>query len=69
MFDLDIDVRTAGEAAGSPIVTASPDDPLDRAAQLMREYSTSHLVVVDPVTDRPTGIISTLDVAAAVAAG
>lgn len=67
--DGDVEARTAGETAASPVVTAAPDLPLDRAAQLMREYSTSHLVVADPVSGAPKGIISTLDVAAAVAGG
>jgi CBS domain-containing protein len=31
----------------------------------MTEHGVSHLVVVDPATGHPSGIISTLDVAAA----
>jgi CBS domain-containing protein len=34
----------------------------------MAEHETSHLVVVDPSTDRPVGVLSTLDVARVVAA-
>jgi hypothetical protein len=29
----------------------------------MAEHQTAHLVVVDPVTDEPVGILSSLDVA------
>ena len=63
----DPDDRTAGGTAGSPLVTTAPDETLERAAQLMREYGTAHLVVVDPRTDRPLGVLSTLDVAKALA--
>jgi CBS domain-containing protein len=59
----DID-ETAGEAAATEIVTVSSNESLDRAAQLMVEHGLSHLVVVDPATGHPSGILSTLDVAA-----
>jgi CBS domain-containing protein len=59
--------RTAGESAVTPAVLISPDDPLARAAQLMREYSTTHLVVADPGAGEPLGILSTLDIARAIA--
>ena len=29
----------------------------------MAEYNVSHLAVVDPLTNRPSGVLSTLDVA------
>jgi CBS domain-containing protein len=66
-IDADLEERTAGATAASPVVTTNPDETLERAAQLMREYGTAHLVVVDPASDRPVGILSTLDVARAVA--
>jgi CBS domain-containing protein len=59
----------AYEAAATPAVTVAPDESLARAAQLMREYTTSHLIVVDRVTDEPLGVISTLDIAGALAWG
>ena len=43
------------------------DDDLRHAAQLMTESGVSHLAVVDPKTRRPVGVVSTLDVARAVA--
>jgi len=55
--------RTASNTAATPVVTVSPAETLTRAAQLMVEHSTGHLVVVDPTTGRPLGVISTLDVA------
>jgi CBS domain-containing protein len=59
----DISQRTVGSSAASPVVMISFDDTLTRAAQLMREYGTSHLVVVDPESTTPLGVLSTLDLA------
>ena len=64
----DLDERTAGGTAASPLVTVPPEETLERAAQLMAEHETSHLVVVDPASDRPVGVLSTLDVARVIAA-
>jgi CBS domain-containing protein len=58
-----IDERTAGDSAVTPLVTVNSDDPLERAAQLMAEKGVSHLAVLDSVTRRPVGVLSTLDVA------
>jgi len=63
----DVDELTAGESAVTPLVYVSKHDDLRRAAQLMAESGVSHLAVVDPVTDRPVGVISTLDIAQAIA--
>jgi CBS domain-containing protein len=63
-----IDERTAGASAVTPLVTVSVDEPLERAARLMAEKSSTHLAVLDPVTRRPVGVLSTLDVARVVAA-
>lgn len=59
--------RTAGGTAVTPVVTVERDDPLARAAQLMSEHEITHLVVVDPELTRPIGVLSTLDVARALA--
>jgi CBS domain-containing protein len=45
------------------VVTVAPGDSLTRAAQLMAENAVTHLVVVDPDSGRPQGILSTIDVA------
>jgi CBS domain-containing protein len=60
---VDIEERTAGGTARSPVVTTTPDETLEEAARLMREHETSHVVVVVPGSDRPIGILSTLDIA------
>ncbi len=59
--------RTAREVAATPVVRVTSGDSLQHAAQLMAEYQTSHLVVVDTAGDEPVGIVSTLDVAQALA--
>jgi len=63
----DVDEQTAGASAVTPLVTVSKHDDLRHAAQLMAESGVSHLAVVDPATERPLGVISTLDIASAVA--
>jgi CBS domain-containing protein len=59
---------TAGELAATDIVVVEPTDTLEHAAQLMAEHENAHLVVASPETGRPVGMLSTLDVARAVAA-
>jgi CBS domain-containing protein len=57
------DERTSGEIAASPVVTVSAGETLSRAAQLMAEHSSAHLVVVDSASGLPVGVLSTLDLA------
>ena len=56
----------AGEATANQIVTVSPDENIERAAQIMSEHDCSHLVVVSADGVEPLGVISSLDVARAV---
>jgi CBS domain-containing protein len=63
----DVDEQTAGESAVTPLVYVSKSDDLRHAAQLMAESGVSHLAVVDPLTRRPFGVVSTLDIARAIA--
>jgi CBS domain-containing protein len=56
----------AAELAATEIVTIAADEQLERAAQIMSERDCSHLVVVDPTSSRPVGVVSSLDVARAV---
>jgi CBS domain-containing protein len=59
----DLAEQTAGATAATAALTIGPADTVQRAAQLMTEHGTTHLVVVD-AGRRPVGILSTLDVAA-----
>jgi CBS domain-containing protein len=59
----DVESATAGSAAATPVVIVSPGDTLDHAARLMVESKATHLIVVDPGSVRPMGVLSTLDVA------
>jgi len=54
---------TAGQLAATDSLVVDPADSLEHVAQLMSEHQTTHAVVIDPVTSRPIGILSTLDVA------
>jgi len=65
----ELDDTSAGGAATEPLVTVHPGDPLARAALLMAEHGTNHLVVVDDPGRPPVGVISTLDLARAFASG
>lgn len=57
---------TAGQVAATEPVTASLSDSLDDVAHIMGEHDIAHLVVVDERAE-PIGVISTLDVARALA--
>lgn len=61
--------QTAGGSAASPIVMVTPAETLERAAQLMTEHGTAHLLVVDGPGSRPIGVLSTLDIASTLAGG
>lgn len=65
----DLEEQTAGGSAATPVVLVTPLETLERAAQLMTEHGTAHLVVDDPETGRPVGVLSTLDIAAALTGG
>jgi CBS domain-containing protein len=62
-----VEDTVAGEIAATPAITVGKREPLGRAAQLMSEHGVTHLVVVDPGSGRPVGVLSTLDVARTVA--
>jgi len=64
----DLDEQTAGASAATEALTISPAETLRRAAQLMTEHGAAHLVVVEPESLRPIGVVSTLDIAAALSA-
>ena len=56
------------EMASQPVVLVSPQNTLREAAELMFTHRTDHLVVVANGTQEPLGIISALDILAALAA-
>jgi CBS domain-containing protein len=63
----EVDEHTAGAMARTQIVTVSRGDSIERAARLMSEHALTHLLVV--AGTKPVGVISTLDLARAAAAG
>jgi CBS domain-containing protein len=65
----DAEERTAGESCATEVVSVDPEETLPRAAQLMAEQETSHLVVVDQRSKEPVGVLSTLDLAGVIAWG
>lgn len=66
---LDVDTLTAGVTAVTPLVNVPADRSIAEAGSLMAQYGTAHLAVTDPGSRRPIGVISTLDIARAIAAG
>ena len=63
----DIGEQTARIAAGTPAATIHVDDDLGHAARIMLEQGLSHLVVTEPHSARPIGVLSTLDLTRALA--
>jgi CBS domain-containing protein len=61
--------RLLRELADREPCTISSDEPLLSAAELMRERGIAHLVVRDAQTGRPSGMLSTLDLAGILAWG
>ena len=60
---------TASELATSPVVSVEPTTSLREAGELMIREGVTHLIVIDSATQRPTGVLSTLDVAGVLAWG
>jgi CBS domain-containing protein len=60
--------QRAAEVA-TELPTVSPAEPLERAVSSMMQHGVTHLVVVDPETGRPVGVLSSLDVAGVIAHG
>ena len=62
-----IEGHTAADAARTEVVSVETSTPLAEAARLMEEHHTAHLIVV---SDRhPAGVVSSLDIASALAWG
>lgn len=68
----DLDLMRAGTRFGSdqsaralalePVISVRSTMPLRQASEAMIEHGVSHIIVIDPETRRPTGVLSTLDV-------
>lgn len=75
--DLDVlraGVRGAGDGgaaavASQPVISVEPTMALREAGELMLAHGVSHIVVIDPHTQRPIGVLSTLDVAGVIGWG
>jgi CBS domain-containing protein len=65
----DIEDRLAEDVALGGVLTVHPDDRLEDVAARMLDRRTSHAVVVEQRTDRPVGVLSTLDIAGIVGWG
>jgi CBS domain-containing protein len=65
----DVDARTARDVARGEVVSVAADEKLSRAVRLMVENNAAHLVVVQPHSGHPVGVLSTLDLAGVLAWG
>ncbi|HYB25089.1 MAG TPA: CBS domain-containing protein [Solirubrobacteraceae bacterium] len=75
----DLDLMRAGIRLGSdelasglalePVISVRPTMPLTQAGEAMLKHGVSHIIVVDPKTQRPTGVLSTLDIIGVLAWG
>jgi CBS domain-containing protein len=63
----DLGEQPAGTIAVAPVLTAASSDELAHAAELMVDHDASHLVVIERRSARPIGVLSTLDIARALA--
>ena len=59
----DSEATSARAIAQQPLVTVEPSVPLREAGELMLAHGVSHLVVIQPGTQSPIGILSTADIA------
>lgn len=55
------DHRLAADACSPSLTIITADEPAQLAAQLMVERGDHHVVVVEPGTRRPVGVLSSLD--------
>jgi CBS domain-containing protein len=65
--DGDLDQMTAQQIAATPVLTLATAEPLEAAIQLMVEHEVSHVIAIERHSGRPIGVVSTLDVARALA--
>jgi CBS domain-containing protein len=65
----DLGSLTARELATTNLVTVRSDESLQRAAELMADNGVTHLIVLQPDSDDPVGVVSARAIAGAVAYG
>jgi CBS domain-containing protein len=63
----DLEETTAGTVAAPGVPAVASSDDLARAAAVMVEQGASHVIVVERHAARPVGVLSTLDLARALA--
>jgi CBS domain-containing protein len=61
--------KPASWCANTEIVSVLPGDTLEAAVDLMQAHGVTHLLVGDPASGPPIGVLSSLDVAGIVAWG
>jgi CBS domain-containing protein len=66
-LDGDLDRLNAQSIAATPALTLASAEPLEHAIQLMVEHEVSHVIAIERHSGRPLGVVSTLDVARALA--
>jgi CBS domain-containing protein len=65
----DDETWSARSIAQQPLVTVEPSMPVRDAGELMLAHGITHLVVIEPRSQRPIGILSTADIAGVLAWG
>ena len=63
----DFELQTARSLAATAPLTIEADASLESAVRLMVEHEVTHLIVVERHSRRPIGVVSTLDIAGALA--
>jgi CBS domain-containing protein len=63
----DLDEQTVRAFAAAPVPTVASSDDLADAAAIMVEQGASHVIVVERHASRPVGVVSTIDLARALA--
>lgn len=63
------ELPSARAIAKQPVASVEPSMPLREVGELMLTRGVSHLVVVQPESQRPLGILSTADIAGVIAWG
>ena len=63
----DFDEQDAASVAATSVETVRSTAELDEAARILADQESSHVIVVDPRSERPIGVLSRLDLVRALA--